>query len=144
MHFTELENVSPGNYMYDVGDQLKRHVYERSMDAFKTGELARDAIRTPAQLEVRQKVINDFFVRSLNGLPTIDIPLMPQKVGELQCNGVRIEKIVFEGRWGQPEHYEGKPSPRLFPPPLIQKYQDFVSNRPAALPPAALNCITDS
>ena len=42
MNLSELESYSPGDYFYDVRDQLKRHVYERSKAAFRAGDSARD------------------------------------------------------------------------------------------------------
>ncbi len=98
MNFDELEHSSPGHWMYDVNDQLKRWVYERSQQAFATGDAARDAITTRAALEARQKLIRETTIQNLGGLPSSDSPLDARIVGTLKGEGYRVEKIVFQSR----------------------------------------------
>src|SRR6201999_3312722 len=46
MSFEDIQNATPGLWMYDVQDQLKSHVYERSRAPFAAGDAARDALTT--------------------------------------------------------------------------------------------------
>ena len=46
MNPNEITIFAPDQYYYDVKDQLKRHVYERSVRAFAAGDAARDAKNT--------------------------------------------------------------------------------------------------
>src|ERR1019366_7330954 len=83
---------------WDVGDQLRTHVYQRSLAAFARGDAARDAIRTRAALRRRQGMLRQSFLRSIGGLPSRSTPLHARTVGVVQGNGFTIEKIIFESR----------------------------------------------
>ncbi len=98
MTLQDLENHSPGNGFYDVGDQLKQHVYRRSEQAFDAGDAARDAITTPAALEERQRALRQYLTESLGGLPASETPLEARTVGTVAGNGFRIEKVIFQSR----------------------------------------------
>lgn len=100
MNIHELEQHSPGNFFYDVRDQLKQHVYRRSEAAFAAGDGARDAIATIHDLHARQVQVREFFLHCLGGLPPLDTPLNPRVVGTVEGEGFRIEKIIFESRPG--------------------------------------------
>src|SRR6266480_983383 len=80
MNIRELERSSP-HWMYDVRDQLKRHVYGRSERAFAAGDAARDAITSPEALQTRQRELRAFLIASLGDLPPMDTALEPQIVG---------------------------------------------------------------
>lgn len=86
--------------MYQVKEQWKRHVYERSEEAFRVGEEQRDIIATPAELKIRQTAIRDRFLQCIGGLPSSDSLLLPRVCGVLEQQGFRIEKIVFQSRPG--------------------------------------------
>jgi cephalosporin-C deacetylase-like acetyl esterase len=117
MNLRQLEQVSPGQWFYDVRDQLKQHVYRRSERAFAAGDAARNAITTREALLERQNAVRRFFIDSLGGLPPMDTPLAAQTVGTVEGNGFRIEKVIFQSR---PRHYvtanlylpEGQNEPR--------------------------------
>ncbi|HRJ72137.1 MAG TPA: prolyl oligopeptidase family serine peptidase [Terrimicrobiaceae bacterium] len=96
-----IEGFSPANFQYDVRDQLRGHVYERSMSAFREGDAARDRITEPAHLLERQQFICETFVRSLGGLPKGG-SLNAQTVGRVDGDGFHIEKVIFESR---PKHF---------------------------------------
>ncbi|HLK55183.1 MAG TPA: prolyl oligopeptidase family serine peptidase [Chthonomonadaceae bacterium] len=99
MNIRQLEQLSPGQWFYDVRDQLKWHVYRRSEHAFAAGDAARDAITTPEALEARRQEIRKFFIeRSLGGLPPMDTPLNAQTVGTVEGYGFHIEKVIFQSR----------------------------------------------
>src|SRR5690606_34818530 len=87
--------------LYDVKDQLKRHVYNRSAAAFALGDQARDEVTTIDQLEKRRESIREAFLQSIGGLPPSDTPLNPQVTGVVQEDGYKIEKIMFESRPNQ-------------------------------------------
>ncbi|WP_214628157.1 alpha/beta hydrolase family protein [Paenibacillus agaridevorans] len=86
--------------MYQVKEQWKRQVYERSEQAFRAGEEQRDLIETHAELKSRQAAIRDGFLQCIGGLPPSDSPLLPKECGVLQQQGFRIEKVVFQSRPG--------------------------------------------
>ena len=98
MTFDDLERNSPGHWIYDVNDQLKRFVYKRSEQAFAAGDAARDACVTVAAIEARQRTIRETVIREVGGLPPMDTPLNVRKTGELKGDGFRVEKIIFESR----------------------------------------------
>lgn len=98
MTVEQLETYSPGHWFYDVNDQLKRHIYERSFQAFHAGDAARDAIVTPEALRARQLQVRETFLRSLGGLPSSESPLHPRVVGVVEGDGFRVEKVLFESR----------------------------------------------
>ena len=98
MHIEELERVSPAHGYYDVREQLRNHIYRRADAAYLSGDFARDAITTRAQLEARQRFIRDHFIASIGGLPSSETPLNPKSFGEVRGNGFRIEKILFQSR----------------------------------------------
>lgn len=102
MTLEEMERSSPGDWFYNVRDQLKDHVYRRSERAFDAGDAARDQITTRAALEERQRELRRFFVAALGGLPSMDTPLAPRTVGQIEGDGFRVEKVVYESR---PRHY---------------------------------------
>jgi hypothetical protein len=73
MKIQELENYRLR--IYDVKDQLKRFIYDRSKEAFSLGDKARDAIQSREELEIRQALIREKFIESIGGLPSSDTPL---------------------------------------------------------------------
>ncbi|MFC5401332.1 alpha/beta hydrolase family protein [Cohnella soli] len=115
MQLDQLESLDID--FYDVKDQLKQLVFTRSMAAFDAGDHARDNVHSRQQLEERNKRMREALLQSLGGLPSNDAPLQPHVTGVVQCNGYRIEKIIFQSR---PDTYvtsnlyipEGISSPR--------------------------------
>lgn len=102
MNIRELEKYGPSVWFWDVKDQLKQHVYRRSMEAFAAGDAARDDITSPKELEQRVSDLRAKFIDCLGGLPSSDTPLNPVVTGTIACDGFRIEKIIFESR---PQNY---------------------------------------
>src|SRR5947199_3667055 len=87
MNIRELEQSSP-RWMYDVRDQLKRHVYNRSERAFAAGDAARDSIVTREALRARQGKLRQYLIEhSLGGLPPMNTPLEAQVVGSVEGDG---------------------------------------------------------
>ena len=98
MHFQDLDRSSPGDWFYDVHDQLKQHIYRRAERAFAAGDAARDALATRAQVEARQQAIRDCLLAGIGGLPSSETPLEAQTTGTVEGSGFRIEKVVFQSR----------------------------------------------
>jgi hypothetical protein len=68
MNIRELEQSSP-RWMYDVRDQLKRHVYNRSERAFAAGDAARDSIVTHEALQARQRELRQYLIEQRRRQP---------------------------------------------------------------------------
>lgn len=98
INIKNLENAGPGVHMYDIGDQLKSHIYKRSEAAFNAGDLARDAVENIEQLKPRRQFIRSSLIDCLGCLPKSDYPLNPRIVDTIKCSGHRIEKVIFESR----------------------------------------------
>ena len=98
MLLRDAASISTGGYC-DAKDQLKQHVYARSLAAFKAGDDARDAIKTPEALKaraanLRKRLINE----ALGGLPSMDTPLNAKVMGKIEEAEFTIEKIIYESR----------------------------------------------
>lgn len=98
MFIRELEKFSPGDYFFDVRDQLKRYVYDRTERALAAGDAARDAIRSPQALATYCRAMRRKFIEGLGGLPSSEVPLDARVVGTVPDKGFRIEKVIFESR----------------------------------------------
>ncbi|HVF11079.1 MAG TPA: hypothetical protein VNA16_09770, partial [Abditibacteriaceae bacterium] len=127
MNIHELEQHSPNHFFYDVGDQLKQHIYRRSEAAFAKGDAARDAVSTPAALEARQREIRAFLLQSLGGLPPLSTPLNARTTGTVEGDGFRIEKVIFESR---PRNYV---TANLYLPDAVLESNAVVEPRGAVL-----------
>lgn len=82
--------------IYDVKDQLRQHVYGKSLEAFSMGDHARDAVVNKEQLEARNRQMRELLLAGIGGLPPRDTPLRPVTTGVVRRAGYRIEKIIFE------------------------------------------------
>jgi hypothetical protein len=102
MPLPELEKHSPSDYLYDLRDQLKRHIFTRSDAAFAKADKTRDAIKTKSQLAARQKYIRQAFLKSMGHFPAKKSPLNPQITGTHQGDGFVVHNVIFESR---PSHF---------------------------------------
>ncbi|HZP83274.1 MAG TPA: hypothetical protein VFB21_16650 [Chthonomonadaceae bacterium] len=102
MDIHQLEQRSAAEWLYDLRDELRQHVYARATQAFAAGDAARDALTTREAVLARQKALRSDFLASLGGLPPMDTPLEARTVGVVEGQGFRIEKVVFQSR---PRHY---------------------------------------
>ncbi len=100
MSFGKLEKAVGQWSFYDVKEQLREHVYTRSEQAFDLGDEARDGLKTIRDIEKRRETLRGCFIDAIGGLPPADTPLNPRIVGDIRCDGCRIEKIIFESRPG--------------------------------------------
>lgn len=82
--------------IHDVKDQLRQHVYGKSVEAFAKGDRDRDAVQTKDQLEARRRYMREQLLAGIGGLPARDTPLSPVTTGIVTRAGYRIEKIIFQ------------------------------------------------
>ncbi|WP_231571607.1 hypothetical protein [Gordoniibacillus kamchatkensis] len=90
MRIQDMENVTLS--IYDAKDQLKRHVYGRSLEAFAAGDAARDVIRTTEQLEAHRAYLRTKFIENIGGLPPMDTPLHARVSGMVRGDGFRSKR----------------------------------------------------
>ena len=76
------------------------HELMKSVAAYdEAADAAVAAIRTPAELAAKQKEWRAAWLESLGGLPE-RTPLEDRTTGVIQCEGYRIEKVVFQSQPG--------------------------------------------
>ncbi len=98
MDIIDLERVTPADYCHDVRDQLKQHVYGRSVAAFRSGEALRETVKDPKSVESDKRRMRERLLTSLGGLPDSGVPLNATTVGSIMCRSFRVEKIIYESR----------------------------------------------
>ena len=98
MNITKLSNKNACMGYYDTHSQLQRFIYNRSVEAFRQGDATRDAIDSMEELERYRNSMREKFIELLGGLPDSDTPLNPRVTGTEQCDGFKIEKVIFESR----------------------------------------------
>jgi len=76
---------------------LQRQAYA----ALDRRQTAYEELKTPEQIAAYQRRLREFMLQQLGGLPE-RTPLNPQVVGQIDADGYRIEKIIFES---QPRHH---------------------------------------
>ncbi len=84
-----------------LDEMMHRELLEQARQLFESRRKAIGAIKTPQDILQRQKLLRESFRRSLGDLPE-RTPLNPRKVGVLEPDGYRVEKIIFESR---PDHH---------------------------------------
>jgi cephalosporin-C deacetylase-like acetyl esterase/lysophospholipase L1-like esterase len=90
----QAEDVAPGKMLYSyLLSQAQKHLEAR--------RTAVTALRTPADIQKRQRELKEWFFQALGGLPP-RTPLNAQVVGKQQRDGYRIEKVIYESR---PRHH---------------------------------------
>lgn len=97
MDFRDLENENFQGF-YDVKNQLIREVYNRSADSFSLGRKMKDSLMSPEDLKMHNAFMREKLIRALGGLPENTGALNDRITGIVQCEGCRIEKVVFEAR----------------------------------------------
>ncbi len=90
----ELDGTVPEKMMHDYLMGLAYQAFDRRTAAY-------EELKTPEQLAAHQEKMKEFFIDQLGGFPE-RTPLDPQVVGHLECDGYRIEKIIFQS---QPQHF---------------------------------------
>lgn len=83
------------------GRMLHTYLLAEAQKHFDARRNAVAELKTPADVEKRQRKLRARFVEALGGFPE-KTPLKPRVVGKEQRDGYRIEKVVYESR---PEHH---------------------------------------
>ncbi len=86
---------SARGYM-DFAIQLQCRTYERSERAFARWEAHKDGLTTPDAVRQWQAHIRAVAEEAVGGLLRLDAPLNPRTCGEVEGEGFRVERIIFE------------------------------------------------
>jgi len=92
------EGATIYTYGYYLKNQLIRHIQDRVLKALHDGREIRDNLICIEDLENRKKYIKENFIKNIGGLPPMDTPLKPVTSGTVNCDGYRIERVIFESR----------------------------------------------
>lgn len=92
---------------------LNTYLQAQARQHFDARRQAVAALKTPEDVQKRQTELKAKFIEALGGFPE-RTPLRPVVAGKLQCDGYRIERVIYESR---PSHHvtanlylpEGKP-----------------------------------
>jgi dienelactone hydrolase len=82
-------------------EMLKRYLLGQARLRFDARRKAIAAIKTPADVERRQRDLRTFFLATLGDFAE-RTPLNPRVVGTIKRDGYRVEKVIFESR---PQHH---------------------------------------
>ncbi len=87
----------------DVSPDQMLHAYLMSLarEAFAARKAKYESLESPEQITEYQAELRRLFIDALGGFPARS-PLNAQVVGKEQCDGYRIERILFES---QPKHF---------------------------------------
>jgi cephalosporin-C deacetylase-like acetyl esterase len=80
---------------------LRAYLLAEAQKHFDARRAAVAALKTPEDIQKRQRDLKARFLESLGGMPD-KTPLNPQVVGKDRRNGYRIEKLIYESR---PQHH---------------------------------------
>ena len=85
------------SYAQDYPDMLLSYL-AKGLNTFSSKwDAERAGIKTPADIEARNRFVRDKFLEMIHGLPP-RTPLNPQVVRTRELDGYRIENIMFESR----------------------------------------------
>lgn len=96
----ELDVLAPSTDNPPSG-RLYKWLLEQAKVRFDERRQAIAALKTPADVERRQKYLREEFIQALGGFPE-RTPLNAQVVGKLERDDYRIEKVIYESR---PQHH---------------------------------------
>ena len=92
--FRDMEiEAEKGCSVFDTGDQLRDYVYRLSQDAME--EADRLELPDTDSVERRREYVKEHFLEAIGGLPQERPPLSPQVTGTVQCEGYRVDKVMF-------------------------------------------------
>ncbi len=80
---------------------LRAHLLTEAQRAFDARRVAVAALKTPEDVQRRQKQLRAKFIEALGGFPD-KTPLKARVVGTSKRDGYRVERVVYESR---PEHH---------------------------------------
>ncbi len=85
-------SAAPANIM---GDHLRQQIH----NALAARQQEYEALKTPEQITAYQQRRRSAMIEALGGFPE-KTPLNAKVTGKIQCDGYRIEKVLFESRSG--------------------------------------------
>ena len=80
---------------------MHRYLMRLALEAFERREANFEKLKTAEEVQAWQQRLREFFLAQLGGPPPRG-PLNARVVGRIDCEGYRVEKIIFES---QPRHY---------------------------------------
>jgi glycerophosphoryl diester phosphodiesterase/cephalosporin-C deacetylase-like acetyl esterase len=87
-----IGDMAKGDMMNAYLDRLAREAFQRRHEEY-------EKLKTVEQIEARQERLREFFFEQLGQFPE-RTPLNAKVTGVLECDGYRIEKVIFESRPG--------------------------------------------
>ncbi|WP_127588139.1 alpha/beta hydrolase family protein [Paenibacillus koleovorans] len=88
-----------GTNMYgyqDTSGQLQNHLYKLAAELIRRTDEEKAAIDTVAEFESRRGRLRTYFHELIGGLPEHKTPLHPEYKGDLQRDGYRIRRVVYQ------------------------------------------------
>lgn len=79
--------------------QLYGQLQQQAYTALDRRNEVLEGLRTPEEIQQRQRDLREFFLRQLGGLPDRS-PLNAQTIRTISCDGYRIECVVFDSQPG--------------------------------------------
>ncbi len=90
-------SAAPGPHSKELPDMLAQYFAERLNELAARWDRERENIRTPADLEARNRFVREKAIEMIHGLPERN-PLDPVTVRTLDRDGYRIEVLRFQSR----------------------------------------------
>jgi len=87
---------------YDVGNQMVDDIRRRAETHFRRRDEERKALTTLSAVEAHSEQMRARFLEGIGGLPTERTPLNARVTGTVECDGYRLEKIIYESLPGFP------------------------------------------
>ncbi len=80
----------------DVEDQLPRYLLRKAEDYFTREKAEKDRLISREEVEKRKKLVREYFLKAIGGLPEEKTPLNPRVRGIVEKEDYRIEKVIYE------------------------------------------------
>ena len=97
----DLKVLAPGDLPGPPGKMVHAHLMRLAHAALDRRTAEYEKLKTPDDIAAYQQRRREFFLAALGGLPE-RTPLNARVVGREQCDGYRVEKVIYES---QPRHY---------------------------------------
>ena len=92
-----VRGATQPSYREEMPDMLVAHVTGKLAGLAEKWDLERDKIKTPTQLEARNRFVREKFREMIHGYPERN-PLEPVVVASHQRQGYRLENVMFQSR----------------------------------------------
>lgn len=80
----------------DIEDQLPRYLLRMAETYFAREKAEKDCLINREEAEERKKIVREYFLKAIGGLPDGEDPLNPRIKGIIEKEDYRIEKIIYE------------------------------------------------